>query len=78
MRCKVLITLLCLVVFTSSIYADELFLTNGDRLTIKIEQLVDGKLGFLLDLAGKRFQPVAINPYGHGMAISYSIAVATN
>ena len=35
------------------LYADEVFLVNGDRLTGKIEQLVDGKLTISTDLLGE-------------------------
>jgi putative salt-induced outer membrane protein YdiY len=53
MRCNILIISFFLVVFTPLIYADEVLFNNGDRLTGKIEQLVDGKLVFQPDLAGK-------------------------
>ena len=53
MRCNILIISFFLVVFTQSIYADEVLFNNGDHLTGKIEQLVDGKLVFQSDLAGK-------------------------
>ncbi len=49
----VLAGFLCLVVFASSINADELFFKNGDHLTGKIERLVDGKLVFKSSVAGE-------------------------
>jgi len=51
--CKnILAALLFLGVLGQAIYADEVFFKNGDRLSGKIEQLVDGKLVFKSDLAG--------------------------
>jgi len=50
--CFLLVALLFFVVFIPAIYADEVFFKNGDRLTGKIEQLVDGKLVFKSDLTG--------------------------
>jgi len=53
MRGHVMVILLSLTVFAPSVYGDELYLKNGDRLTGKIEHLVDGKLVFQSNLAGK-------------------------
>jgi putative salt-induced outer membrane protein YdiY len=50
---RVSIMLLLLVVFSSVVHADELFLKNGDRLTGKIERLLEGKLVFKSGLAGE-------------------------
>ncbi len=51
--CKnILAALLFLGVLGQAIHADEVFFKNGDRLSGKIEQLVDGKLVFKSDLAG--------------------------
>ena len=52
MRLFVLIMTVC-VVFASVAWSDEIVLTNGDRLTGKVEQCVDGKLVFNSALAGK-------------------------
>jgi putative salt-induced outer membrane protein YdiY len=53
MRCRILIVLAGLVLFAQSGYSDEVHLKNGDRLTGKIEHLVDGKLVFNSNVAGK-------------------------
>jgi len=53
MRHRVVTILLCVVAFSASTCADELFFNNGDRLTGKIQQLIDGKLVFQSDLVGK-------------------------
>jgi putative salt-induced outer membrane protein YdiY len=53
MRAGMLVLLLCIGVFAQAIHADEITLTNGDRLTGKIVHAVDGKLVFTSDLAGK-------------------------
>ncbi len=45
--------LLCVVLFVTAGYGDELVLTNGDRLTGKIVHLVDGKMLFKSDVAGE-------------------------
>ena len=45
--------LLCVVLFACLSYGDELHFKNGDRLTGKIEHLVDGKLVFKSDIAGE-------------------------
>jgi len=52
MRSHVLIVLLCLAAFAPALYADEIFLTNGDKLTGKIVHLIDEKLIFKSDLVG--------------------------
>jgi len=44
--------ILCVVVFSPNLHADELLLKNGDRLTGKIQRLVEGKLVFKTDVAG--------------------------
>ena len=49
---RILIALVCLMLFAQSSQADELVLKNGDRLTGKIQHLVDGKLTFNADVAG--------------------------
>jgi putative salt-induced outer membrane protein YdiY len=53
MRAGMLVLLLCICVFAQAIHADEITLTNGDRLTGKIDHAMDGKLIFTSDLAGK-------------------------
>jgi len=53
MRFYLLTSLLFLLTFIVPTWADQILLNNGDRLTGKIEQLVDGKLVFQSDLAGK-------------------------
>jgi putative salt-induced outer membrane protein YdiY len=53
MRGQVLVSLLCIGLFSQAIHADEIILTNGDRLTGKIDHALDGKLVFTSDLAGK-------------------------
>ncbi|MHC4559964.1 MAG: DUF481 domain-containing protein [Planctomycetota bacterium] len=50
---RILIVSACLVLFAQSSYGDEVHLKNGDRLTGKIDHLVDGKLVFNSDAAGK-------------------------
>ena len=52
MRSKNFILLLCASAFFTSVYADEIYLTNGDRLTGKIDNLVDGKLTLESELVG--------------------------
>ena len=52
MRIKLFIVFLCAAMISTSVYADEIYLKNGDRLTGKIESLVDGKLILKSDLAG--------------------------
>ncbi|MHC4172439.1 MAG: DUF481 domain-containing protein [Planctomycetota bacterium] len=52
MRGQILGLSLCFVLCVQSTYADEVIFKNGDRLTGKIEQLVDGKLVFKSDVAG--------------------------
>ncbi len=53
MCCRRLIVFVCVVLFAQSSYGDELFFKNGDHLTGKIKHLVDGKLVFESDVAGK-------------------------
>ena len=53
MRGYFLITLFFIVLLAQAIHADEITLTNGDRLTGKIDHALDGKLVFTSDLAGK-------------------------
>jgi len=53
MRYRVLIIVACLVLSVRAGFGDELHLKNGDRLTGKIVQLVDGKLLFTSDVAGE-------------------------
>jgi putative salt-induced outer membrane protein YdiY len=48
-----LIVLVCLALFARSSYGDELHLKNGDRLTGKINHLVDGKFVFTSNVAGQ-------------------------
>ncbi len=50
---RILIGLVCLLLFVQPGYADEIVLRNGDRLTGKIVHLVDGKLVFKSDVAGQ-------------------------
>jgi len=53
MRLQKLIVLLTVVLLVGSSYGDELVLKNGDRLTGKIVNLVDGKMLFKSDVAGE-------------------------
>ncbi len=53
MRGKILVLLVFLGVFAQAIQADELVFKNGDRLTGKINHVLDGKLVFKSDVAGK-------------------------
>jgi len=53
MRYKVLIQMLCLAGLAQSIYADEIIFINGDRLTGKIDHVLEGKLVFKSDVIGK-------------------------
>lgn len=52
MRSNIFIGLFLVLMFFPSAYADEVYLTNGDRLTGKIDNLVGGKLTLKSDLAG--------------------------
>lgn len=52
MRSKIFPGLLCVLIFLSPVYADEVYLTNGDRLTGRIDNMVDGKLILKSDLVG--------------------------
>lgn len=53
MRCRVLIQMLCLAGLAHSVYADEIIFTNGDRLTGKIDHVLEGTLVFKSDVIGK-------------------------
>lgn len=52
MRCRTLIVLSCLIMFAPPSNADEVIFKNGDRLTGKIDHLVDGKLVFKSSVVG--------------------------
>lgn len=52
MRYRVLIQMLCLVGFAHSVYADEIIFKNGDRLTGKIDHVLEGKMLFKSDAIG--------------------------
>lgn len=52
MRRQILVLLLYTALFAQSIYADEIIFKNGDRLTGKIEHVLEGKLVFKSDVAG--------------------------
>jgi len=45
--------MLCLAGLAHSVYADEIIFTNGDRLTGKIDHVLEGKLIFISDVIGK-------------------------
>ncbi len=53
MHAKVLFSILCFVGLSSALYADEVYLKNGDRLTGQIVRMTDGKLIFLSQAAGE-------------------------
>jgi putative salt-induced outer membrane protein YdiY len=53
MRYRVLIEMLCLAGLAHSVYADEIIFINGDRLTGKIDHVLEGKLVFKSDVIGK-------------------------
>jgi putative salt-induced outer membrane protein YdiY len=53
MRTKALFSVLCLVVLCPALYADEVFLKNGDHLTGKIVRLTDEKMVLASALAGE-------------------------
>ena len=53
MRKILLVALLGMMVLSLPVGADEIYLTNGDRLSGKIVKLTDGKLVFTSDLAGE-------------------------
>jgi len=53
MRYRVLIQMLCLAGFAHSVYADEIIFKNGDRLTGKIDHVLEGKLVFKSDVIGE-------------------------
>lgn len=52
MRCGILVVLTCLTMLVQTSTGDEVLFKNGDRLTGKIDHLVDGKMVFKSDLAG--------------------------
>ena len=52
MRCRTLLVLVCLGVMAQTSVGDEVLFKNGDRLTGKIDHLVDGKLIFKSSVAG--------------------------
>ncbi len=52
MRYRILIVLACLVLCAQISHGDEILLKNGDRISGKIQHLVDGKLAFKADVAG--------------------------
>jgi len=49
---RILIVLACLTLFVQISYGDEIHLKNGDRISGKIQHLVDGKLTIKADVAG--------------------------
>ena len=53
MRCRISILLVCLVVFATAVNADEIIFKNGDRLTGKIDHVLEGKLVFVSDVVGE-------------------------
>ena len=53
MRYRVLIQMLCIAGLAQSVYADEIIFINGDRLTGKIDHVLEGKLVFKSDVIGK-------------------------
>jgi putative salt-induced outer membrane protein YdiY len=53
MYTKVWFSALCLVGLCSTLYADQVFLKNGDRLTGQIVRMTDGKLIFLSQVLGE-------------------------
>jgi putative salt-induced outer membrane protein YdiY len=53
MRYRVVISMICAVLFIQTGYADEVHLKNGDRLTGKIVQLVGGKMLLKSAVAGE-------------------------
>jgi len=52
MRYRILIVLACLVLLAQISHGDEILLKNGDRISGKIQHLVNGKLAFKADVAG--------------------------
>lgn len=52
MRSQTLVVLACLTMLAQAAMGDEVILNNGDRLTGKIDHLVDGKLVFKSSVAG--------------------------
>ena len=53
MRYRVLIQMLCLAGLAQSVYADEIIFINEDRLTGKIDHVLESKMVFKSDVAGK-------------------------
>jgi len=53
MRRQILVLVFCLLFCVQSINADELIFTNGDRLTGKIDHLLEGKLVFKSEVIGE-------------------------
>ena len=52
MRCRILIVLAFLAMFAQTSAGDEVLFKNGDRLTGKIDHLLDGKMVFKSNVAG--------------------------
>lgn len=52
MRCRTPIILFCLTIFAETSVGDEILFKNGDRLTGKIDHLLDGKMVFKSNVAG--------------------------
>ncbi len=52
MRSSIFVWLLCILMFFSPVYADEVYLNNGDRLTGKIDSMIGSKLILKSELAG--------------------------
>ncbi len=52
MQKNIILAILCFVVLAPSVFADEVYLVNGDRLTGTIKHLTDGKMVFESALAG--------------------------
>jgi len=52
MRFRIPIVVACLVLLAQICHGDEIHLKNGDRISGKIQHLVDGKLTFKADVAG--------------------------
>lgn len=53
MRCQLCVWLLVGAAASSMVYGDQVFLTNGDRITGKIIKLTDGKMVLASELAGQ-------------------------
>ena len=52
MRYRIPIAVACLIMYTQICHGDEVHLKNGDRISGKIQHLVDGKLTIKADVAG--------------------------